>query len=136
MAHLLAPVFGEPRDGFSSIYQFFLVFSSLVYAGVGFMLLRRILLRYVDSPVAAFIILLIGLGTNLYYYATFEAAMSHSYNFCFISLFLFLTIQWYEKTSMKRSFFLGLVFGLITLVRPTNILVLILLLLWEVGIYT
>ena len=45
-AHLLAPIFGEVRDGFSAIYQFFLVLSALFYVMIGLIFLRRILLKY------------------------------------------------------------------------------------------
>ena len=133
IAHILAPVFKEPRNGFNSIYQFFLVFSSLFYAGAGLIFLRRILLKYFGDGTAAFTILLIGLGTNLYQYATFDAPMSHSYSFSLITIFLLMTIRWYENAGLRNSFLTGLLFGLITLVRPTNILVLLIFLLWGVN---
>ena len=133
MAHALAPVFGETRSGFSSIYQFFLVFSALFYVGVGFCLLKRILLKYFDSLVTAITLLIVGLGTNLYYYTTYEAAMAHSYNFALITAFLYLTIKWYEGTSLGRSLFVGVILGLISLVRPTNILIIILFFLWHIN---
>ena len=133
MAHALAPVFGEARDGFGSIYQFFLVFSALVYMAIGFIVLRKLLLRYFTPLVTAITILLLGLGTNLYYYSTHEAAMSHSYNFVLITVFLYAVLKWYENATWLRTFLLGLLFGGIVLIRPTNILVLILLLFWGVD---
>ena len=133
MAHLLAPVFGEARDGFGSIYQFFLVFGALVYVAMGFVFLKKILLRYFTPMVTAFTLLLIGLGTNLYYYSTHEAVMSHSYNFVLIIIFLYAVLKWYEKPSWLRTFLLGILFGLIVLIRPTNILIIILLILWGVD---
>ena len=133
MAHALAPVFGEPRTGFNSIYQFFLVFSALFYVGIGFCLLKKILLKYFDFRVTAITLLIVGLGTNLYYYSTYEAAMAHSYNFALITTFLYLTVKWYEGISRGRSLLLGLVLGLISLVRPTNILILIVFLFWRIG---
>ena len=136
MAHLLAPVFGEARDGFSSIYQLFLVFGALVYAGLGFIFLKKILLRYFTPLVTAITLLLVGLGTNLYYYSTHEAVMSHSYNFVLITIFLYTVVKWYEKATWRRTFLLGMLFGLIVLIRPTNMLILILLVLWGVDSWT
>jgi len=130
MAHLLAPVFGEARDGFGSIYQFFLVFGALVYVALGFIYLKKILLRYFTPLVTASTLLLMGLGTNLYYYSTHEAVMAHSYNFVLIVIFFHTVLKWYEEASWLRTFLLGMLFGLIVLIRPTNILILILLLFW------
>jgi hypothetical protein len=133
MAHLLAPLFGEARDGFSSIYQFFLVFGALVYVALGFIFLKKILLRYFSPLVTAITLLLVGLGTNLYYYSTHEAVMSHSYNFVLITLFLHTLLRWLEEPGWLRTFLLGMLFGLIVLIRPTNILILLLLLFWGVD---
>jgi hypothetical protein len=133
LAHLLAPVFGETRDGFSSIYQFFLVFGALVYLALGLLCLKKVLLRYFTPQVTAITLLVLGLGTNLYYYATHEAVMSHSYNFSLIAIFFYTLLRWYEDPTWLRTFWMGLLFGLIVLIRPSNILVLVLLLLWGVD---
>ncbi len=133
VAHALAPVFGEPRDGYQSIYQFFLVFSALVYVGFGFYFLWKLLARYFSPGVTAITLLMIGMGTNLYYYSTHEAAMTHAFSFSLIALFLFLLAGWYESPAWKNSLLLGLVYGLIVLIRPTNVMLIILLLLWEVD---
>ncbi len=133
MAHMLAPVFGEARDGFGSIYQFFLVFGALAYLALGLIFLKKILMRYFTPMVTAITLLLLGLGTNLYYYSTYEAVMSHSYNFVLITIFLHTVLKWYENASWTRTFLLGLLIGLIALIRPTNILIIVLLVLWGVD---
>jgi hypothetical protein len=80
----------------------------------------------------AITLLLILTGTNLFYYSVHEAAMPHAYNFALITLFLYLVIRWYEKSNFRHTLFLGLVFGLTVLVRPSNLLIGILFLLWGV----
>jgi len=132
MAHALAPLFGEARDGFGAIYQFFLVISALVYVVLGFVLLKNLLLKYFKPLVTAATLLAIAFGTNLFYYSTFEAAMSHSYNFFLIVLFMVTVIRWYEKPGVVWALLTGALFGFITLVRPTNILVIFILVLWDV----
>ncbi|HER08727.1 MAG TPA: hypothetical protein ENO20_07430 [Bacteroides sp.] len=132
MAHALAPLFGEARDGFGSIYQFFLVISALVYVVLGFVLLKNLLLRYFKPLITAVTLLAVAFGTNLFYYSTFEAAMPHSYNFFLIVAFLVTVIRWHEKPDVLRTLFTGALFGFITLVRPTNILVIFILILWDV----
>ena len=133
MAHALAPVFGEPRDGFQLAYQFFLVFSALFYLGFGFYFLWKLLDRYFSPGVTAITLFLIGMGTNLYSAGTHEAAMSHAFSFSLIALLLFLLARWYDSPSWKNSLLLGLVYGTIVLIRPSNVFLIILILLWEVD---
>ena len=58
--------------------------------------------------------------------------MSHGYNFFLFASFLLLTELWYEKTTWIRTLLIGLVFGCIALIRPTNSLVVIVFLLYGV----
>ena len=133
VAHALAPVFGESRDGFRSIYQSFLVFSAVFYLGFGFYFLWKFLSRYFSPAVTAITLFLIGMGTNLYYYGTHEAAMSHAFSFSLIAVFLFLLARWHDLPGWKNSLMLGLVYGVIVLIRPSNVFLFILILLWEVD---
>jgi hypothetical protein len=133
MAHLLAPVFHEPRDGFQSIYQFFLVFSALFYLAIGFICLWKLLSRYFPPGVTALSILLVGIGTNLYYYGTWDAAYSHAYSFSLINALFLVVARWYERPEWKRSLLLGFLYGLVVLIRPSNVLLLVPFLFWEVG---
>ena len=133
VAHWLAPVLGQSADGFSNIYQLMLTISGLFYALMGLILLKRLLLKYFDPVVTALVLLAIGVGTNLFFYATKEAAMPHSHNFFLITLFITLVVRWYEKPTWQKSFGLGLLFGLIALVRPSNILLLLFLFLYGVS---
>lgn len=135
MAHLLANIFGLPADGYGSIYQFFLVFGGLFYAIWGFIILRKILLQFFDPLITAITLILIGIGTNLYYYSTYEAAMAHVYNFFLIAVFIWQVIRWYRKPDWKSALIIGGLLGLISLIRPTNILVFFVLLLWDVKSY-
>ncbi len=132
LAHFLAPYANQPQEGFSSIYQLFIAFSSLFYVILGLMVLKRILLRFFSQRASALTLLLVALGTNLFFYTIHDGAMSHSYNFALLTLFLYLVIKWYEEPTYKRSVLLGFVYGLIVLVRPSNVLVGILFLGWGV----
>ncbi|MEN8158183.1 MAG: hypothetical protein ABFS10_14620 [Bacteroidota bacterium] len=132
MAHGLAPLFNKAPDGFSSIYQLFLVLSSLFYVMMGLLLLRRLLLKYFTPLTTALTLLLVGLGTNLFFYTVHEGPMSHGYSFALITLFLTLVIKWYSQPTYRTSIWIGLVYGMIVLVRPSNIIVGILFLGWGV----
>ncbi len=134
MAHAYSLVSHYEADGYTAPYRFALVFSALFYILLGLIALKKILLRYFDKWVTAFTILMVVVGTNLFYYSSYEAAMSHSYNFALISWFLLLTIKWYENPgSIKKIMLLGFLAGFITLVRPTNIIILVVFFLWGVD---
>jgi hypothetical protein len=132
VAHATAPLLGEERDGYNWVYQFFLVMSALFYVAIGLFSLRKLLLRYFDDIVTAVVLVLVALGTNLYYYTVFEGPMSHSYSFALISVFLLMVQRWYEHPSAGRTMLTGLMYGMIVLVRPTNAIVVVLLVLWGV----
>jgi len=132
MAHGLAPWFGEVRDGYDSIYQLFLVLGSLFWVILGFFQLKKLLLRFFNEGITAITLLAVGLGTNLFYYATHEAPMAHGSSFFLLILYLNQVIRWHEKQTVLRTLCIGALLGLISLVRPTNILILVLLLFYNV----
>lgn len=119
-------------DGYTMPYELVLNFSSVVFMIIGFFFLRKLLHRYFNDWITAFVILLLGVGTNLAFFATYKAAMPHSYSFALITIFVYYVIKWYQNPSRKITVLLGLLFGLIVLIRPTNILVLLFFVLWGV----
>ncbi|MDF1572255.1 MAG: hypothetical protein P1P82_11635 [Bacteroidales bacterium] len=132
MAHLVAHLSGLPTDGYGSIYQFFLVFGGLVYVILALLILRRLLIRIFDPVTTSITLVLVAIGTNLYYYSTYEAAMPHVYNFFLVTLFTRQVIRWYRHPGWKNALLIGGLLGLISLIRPTNILVFFILFLWDV----
>lgn len=130
--HALALITGAEATGYSWPYMFLLQFSSLFYLLIGLVFLRRVLLRYFAEHITAIVLLVMVLGTNLLYYVTKEAAMPHSYNFCLFAVFIWLTIRWYETQKWVHSIALGLVFGLISLIRPSNALIAVFFILYDV----
>jgi hypothetical protein len=136
MAHLLTHITGGEADGYSSLYEIFLMLSSLFYVMMGLLVLRRLLLKYYSPKATAIALVLVGLGTNLFYYTVHEGPMSHAYNFALITLFLYLVVQWYGQPTWGRSILIGLVYGLIVLVRPSNIVAGILFLGWGITTFS
>jgi hypothetical protein len=114
-----------PRTGFSPPYEFFLVLSSVFYLTLGFFFLRLLLLRFFKDGVAAAVMLMTLFATNLYYYGSTEPAMSHAYSFSLFAVFAYLSVLWLEKPSWKKALLIGLIGGLVVLIRPVNILIFI-----------
>lgn len=132
-AHAVAPILGYDADGYTAPYKFALIASCVFYLGWGLYFLRKSLSRYFSGPVTAITLIALVIGTNLLYYAVYEAPMSHAFSFALISCFIFLLIGWLEKPAAGRSIWLGLVTGLIILIRPTNVVIIILFFLWGVS---
>lgn len=126
MGHGWAILTGLPADGYSNPYKFALLMSSVFYLFFGLFFLRKILLLYFSDGITALTLFAIVAGTNLWYYGSFEAPMSHAYSFSLFAVFLWLTICFYRNPEYSTAIWMGLVFGLITLIRPSNgILVLV-----------
>jgi hypothetical protein len=122
-AHTYAQMSDYNPNGFTKPYHIALEFSSIFYLIFGLLFLRKILKRYFKDWIAALTIIAIGIGTNLMTYTTQGATMPHSYNFTLITIFIWLTIRWHEKKTVGLSILTGLLFGLIFLIRPTNVIV-------------
>lgn len=125
IAYLTDDTINEGAPGFSSTYHKYIHLSSLFYFILGIFFLRKVLLRYFNRSSTAIALISIAIGTNLLYYTTAEAAMSHAYNFSLSILFIFLSILWHEKMKIRYALLLGLIGGLIVLIRPTNIIMII-----------
>ncbi len=132
LGHAAAHITGAEITGYSPPYMFFLQFSSLVYLLIGLLLIRRILKQHFKDWISALVLLALVFGTGILFYTTFEAAMSHTYSFMLFTLFVYLSIAWQTRQTWKNSIWLGLVLGLIVLIRPTNGLIGLFLLLYDV----
>lgn len=115
---------GVPVDGFSHpLYHIANNLTAMLYAIAGLVILKRMLETYFSETAVYLTLIAITFGTNLFHYFTYDAAFSHAYSFFLISLFLYQTVAWYQRPTTSKTLLLGLVLGLITLVRQSNILV-------------
>lgn len=114
-----------PADGFSTHYKSWLAVGTFVYAFLGLLLMRYFLLQYFEKLVTAITLLCIGLGTNLFCYVTHDILMSHAYSFFLFACILVGIRSWYLKPGWWNSIWIGLCLGLISLIRPTNSIVIL-----------
>jgi hypothetical protein len=132
IAHISALLGRSAASGYSKIYAFWIAFSGLFYGYLGLLVLFRILIRLFDKNSAIWTVLAIGLGTNLLYYSSSESAMSHAAGFFLMSCGIYQMIKWFEKKNQINGILLGLVLGLIVLVRPVNIFFALLPILYQI----
>ncbi len=120
-AHIHAQFIGEKANGFSPIYHLYINWSCLFYLFLGLLCLRAVLLTRFGDGITAMTLIALVLATNVFYYATTEAAMSHVYNFSLLCFLLYSVVRWYAFRSGKAALLMGISLGLLTLIRPINL---------------
>lgn len=133
LAHILAEPLGFTANGFSKIYIFSFFLAGFCYVLWGLWILRKILLYYFEEREVAITLILFTLGSNLYYFTAYESVMSHSFLFFLYAQLMLSTIRFHETPNWKSAFLIGLCSGAITAIRPSEIISLIIPLVY--GIY-
>jgi hypothetical protein len=131
--HALTLIWHYPAEGFSFFYRHAAGLGGAFYLAAGLFFLKRLLERHVPTGVALATLLTITFGTNLFHYATFDSLWSHVYSFALIACLLDQLDRWEQQPTRTRAGLLGIVMGLIVLVRVSNALVLLFLLLFGVS---
>lgn len=132
VSHWVAKIFHYPADGYSSPYKMGLIISSIFYLGLGLFFLRKTLSLFFDDLTVALTSVIVVLGTNIFNYVTMEPANEHIYGFFMLMAFIYYSIKWHAEPNLKYSTIIGILAGLISLSRPSNILIVIFFLLWKV----
>lgn len=125
LAHGFATITGFDANGFSIPYQLALAMSALFYASLGLLLLRSILRSFYGELVTSLTLISVALATNLYYYVVDESAMSHSYNFALFAAFFYTVMKLFSGPSLRNFLTMGLLGGVIFMIRPSNAVVLL-----------
>ncbi len=133
IAHGIAKITGRKADGYSWIYIYMMTLSSPLFVLWSLLYLRRFLLNFFKEHITAIILLILGLGTNLYYFSVHNNAMSHSYLFGLYCFLLYHTYRYHQTGRTRNAVPIGLVAGLITLIRPTEIICLLIPILYGID---
>ena len=123
----------DDEHGFSMLYMRMMALAAVVYLVLGLWFLKKFLDFYFQPAVGFFVILLVFLGTNLFYYSLVDGMMSHVYSFFLFSLFLWLLKQYHDHESYSGFVLLCLVLSLALLIRPTNFMLGLLFFTWDAG---
>lgn len=133
LGHITAAVLGEPTDGFSSPYGWWISFGKICYVLLGLWWLGLVLRQYVDEKIAIATLLLTALATNLFFFTGVHQPMSHPFLFMLYSGLLLATQRWHERATMRMAVAIGVSAGMIILIRPTEIICLIIPLAYGLG---
>ncbi|MEM7368815.1 MAG: hypothetical protein AAF587_09425 [Bacteroidota bacterium] len=132
IGHMAAGLQGLPQDGFSVPYQFWIAMGCIVYACLGLIILRKVLLRFFKDIVVTTVLGVLVLGTNYFNYVAFDGAMTHNALFSFYAVILLLTILWHEEPRLWVAALLGIAIGWATILRPTDLMSVLIPLFWGV----
>lgn len=126
VAEVAARIGPWPADGLSWPYQAAVSYASAAYAFLGLLLLFGVARRAVGEVGAAAGVLLAWWGTQLTFYMYVTPPMSHATSFFAVSAFVAAWIAWRRDPGLGRSLLLGVLAGLMAVVREQNVLFLVL----------
>lgn len=132
VANSLAPLLGKDADGFSKPYQMALLITAFLFSIIGIIMLRKILLTFFSDSTVAFTMIAIVLGTNYFFQAAYDGVMPHNILFTINCFIIWHTIVWHQKKQMKDILLLAFFIGLATICRPTELIWILVPLLWNV----
>ena len=119
-------------DYFNIHYVRAMALCGYFYGFLGLFFLAGALRRRFSEAITFWTILSVFLGTNLFHYMTRSMAMSHAYSFCLFAFIVWFTPVIYRKPTLLKAILLGLIMGLNILTRPTNAIILVFILLYDV----
>jgi hypothetical protein len=122
VAHALTRWSNLSPDGFSLYYQHAAGLAGLGYTIAGLWFLRRLLRRHFTESVVTGTLAALLFGTSLYHYATFDSVWSHAFSFALVAALLERLDAW-RPGRLRDDLVIGALAGLMILVRHTNIIV-------------
>jgi hypothetical protein len=122
-AHLLTQWTNLSPDGFTLYYQHAAGLAGLFYVVVGLWFVRRLLRRHFAAGVADAAVGSLLFGTSLYHYATFDSTWSHAFSFALCAALFDRLDAWDEASSTADALEVGVIVGLMVLVRHTNVII-------------
>ncbi len=120
LGHLSSPLWGFIQDGFSPTYQVAVALSAIFFMLAGIYILFKIMIKHFSNKVVLITLFSLLFGTNLFNYGTVDVSNSHVYSFFLICLLLYQLPIWYDNPSKTNTLILGVVAGMIPLVRNPN----------------
>lgn len=123
-----------PADGFSLPYQLSLAAEVVFFALLSLVLLRRLLRHYYSEAVTAAAIIAVGVATNYLEYSSINGAHTHLNLFVWYTLLILATRRFYLTPSFGYAAAIGACIGIAALSRPTELMMLLVPLLWAISL--
>lgn len=127
-----AHISSYPPDGFSLPYQYALVVGGIIYTIIGLLYFRKILNHYLPDKITAAVILIIVFATNYSHHLTLKNLETVNVLFMFVCLIIWNTIQWHKELKTINLIAIGGFITLMSMVKPSEIFIVFVPLLWGV----
>lgn len=119
----IAYITGGEVNGYSNPYLWMLYFGALFYTLIGLVFFYKTLHWFSgNSKHALWGVGLVFFGTQLFFNTLAEPSFSHPYSFFLLSLISWTFIRFQQHPTIKKTLLMGVLLGLVFLVRPTNVL--------------
>jgi hypothetical protein len=105
---------------------------NFVVVVAGLWLLREVLRAFFSDPVSAITLAIVVLGTNYFQLVTGSSPFPVNVLFALVSLVVFLTIRWHRDPTYLNSVLLGLATGAAILVNPSDAVILLVPVFWNI----
>ncbi len=132
IGHAFAGMLGFPMDGFSMPYQYALVIGGIIYTIIGLIFLRKNLRHFFNEWVSALVMVIIVFGTNYIHHLTLKNLETVNILFMLVNIVLWNTIKWHENQSFRNLLAIGAGMTLMVLVKPSEVFIVLVPLLWNV----
>jgi hypothetical protein len=133
VGHAVAHTFGYEANGFSEPYIWSLVIGGLIFTLIGLYYLRKFLLVYLSDRATALAILILFLATNASHHLSLKNLETVNFLFTLAAFTLYKTTIWLKNPSFKTLLPIGLAITLITLIKPSEIIITLIPLFWLVD---
>jgi hypothetical protein len=133
LGYMSANLMGFPNDGFSPHYQYALVIGAIIYTIVGLIYFRKILRNYFSEEICSIVILTTVFSTNYIHHLSLKDLETVNVLFMLIAITIWYTIQWHKNPQLKYLIAIGSSITLMALVKPSEVIVLSIPLLWNVS---
>ncbi|HRW74449.1 MAG: hypothetical protein H6568_13065 [Lewinellaceae bacterium] len=122
LAHAIAYLFEIPPDGYHPVYWYSIYLGVCLWVLFGMIILYRFLIRRFPTWAVWVSIIVLGVGTNLYFFLVYTSPMSHPLLFSLYCFLLEASERYIRNQRTRTAGIIGLICGMITLIRPTEII--------------
>jgi len=133
IGHLYALSSSYPADGFSLPYQWAIIISGIFYTLLGVWFMRKVLLEFFSDKIVAITMILLFIGSNLFFFITIGNDAPHVYIFTLVTALLYFTIRWHTSPRLITAACIGFITGLTAISRASGLLAILIPLLWGID---
>lgn len=125
----------EPT-GYGPVYFTSVFIATIFYVLAGLIFLYYWLMRFFKPKIAGWVTGLVFVATNLFYYTAISPGMSHAYSFSLVAMYLYFVPRFYEQTTFKNTLLTAFPIALLTLIRPTSLVLALYFVLYDVTSFS